>query len=235
MKPARPGSQRGGGSGTSGTVDTPDIACTCAPRRRTWMVGAGLGAAALAAGFPAVGAAPAGQPGASASPSEAEVEALLRRGGVVFALRHARAPGTFDPPGMRLDDCATQRNLDEDGRTQARRIGQWFSTRGLKPVRVRSSPWCRCQDTARLAYGAHEVWPVLGSPHGQPEAASRTAVAALRAGLDAAGRRPGAFEVWVTHMFVISALTGESSSSGEGLVLAAGTAGAARVLGRLAP
>ena len=186
--------------------------------------------------MPALGAAtdatPASPP-AVASPSEAEVQALLRRGGVVFAVRHARAPGTFDPPGMRLEDCATQRNLDEDGRAQARRIGQWFSTRGLKPARVRSSPWCRCQDTARLAFGGHDVWPALGSPHGQPETTSRAAQAALRAGIEAAARRPGTFEVWVTHMFVIAALTGESSASGEGLVLAPGTPGTLRVLGRL--
>lgn len=219
---------------------SPGTACACVVRRRTWLAGAGLGAVALAAAGPALGTALgatlARPAAASASPSETEVEAWLRRGGVVFALRHARAPGTFDPPGMRLEDCSTQRNLDEEGRAQARRIGQWFSARGLKPARVRSSPWCRCQDTARLAFGSHEVWPALGSPHGQPEATSRAAQAALRAGLEAVARRPGTFEVWATHMFVIAGLTGESSASGEGLVLAPGTSGTSgtpRVLGRL--
>jgi len=163
----------------------------------------------------------------------ADVETLLRRGGVVMAFRHARAPGTFDPPGMRLDDCRTQRNLDDDGRAQARRIGQWFAARGLKPARVRSSPWCRCVDTATLAFGANEVWPALGSPVGQPETVTRESTAALRQALAAAAVQRGRFEVWVTHMFVISALTGESSDSGEGLVLGGAADGSARVLARL--
>jgi hypothetical protein len=182
-------------------------------------------------------AGPAAALGAAASwpaaASPAEVQTLLRRGGVVIAFRHARAPGTFDPPGMRLDDCRTQRNLDEDGRAQARRIGQWFTDRGLKPSRLRSSPWCRCVDTASLAFGAPQVWPALGSPHGQPERSSQESLAALRQALVQAARERGRFEVWVTHMFVLSALTGESSDSGEGLVLGTAADGAPRVLARL--
>ena len=60
---------------------------------------------------------------------EAGAEVLLRQGGVVALFRHALAPGTFDPPGFRLGDCGTQRNLNDEGRTQARRIGEWFQTR----------------------------------------------------------------------------------------------------------
>ena len=168
-----------------------------------------------------------------AGASPVEVEALLRRGGAVIAFRHARAPGTFDPPGMRLDDCRTQRNLDDDGRTQARRIGQWFSDRSLKPARVRSSPWCRCVDTGTLAFGTPEVWAALGSPVGQGERTSREAVASLRQALAAAVRQRGRFEAWVTHMFVLSALTGENSDSGEGLVLGTAPDGSPRVLARL--
>jgi phosphohistidine phosphatase SixA len=103
-----------------------------------------------------------------ASPLHAspQAEALIRQGGVVVVFRHADAPGTFDPPGFSLNDCSTQRNLGPQGRDQARQIGQWFAERGLKPQTVRSSPWCRCQDTARLAFGTAEVWPALGSPVG---------------------------------------------------------------------
>jgi hypothetical protein len=182
-------------------------------------VGAGLGLGLLSA--------------TTAVAQPAKVEALLRRGGVVMAFRHARAPGTFDPPGMRLDDCRTQRNLDDDGRTQARRIGQWFTDRGLQPARLRSSPWCRCVDTATLAFGPPEVWPVLGSTHGQSEGTNQASLAALRQALAAAGRQRGRFEVWVTHMFVLSALTGEHSDSGEGLVLGTAADGSPRVLARL--
>jgi hypothetical protein len=169
----------------------------------------------------------------------AEAEPLLREGGVVIALRHALAPGTFDPPEFRLGDCRTQRNLSEGGRAQARRIGEWFETRGLKPARVRSSPWCRCMDTAQIAFGPGggrvEAWPALGSPRGATEATNAESLRALRDAVAAASRQRGRFEAWVTHMFVLSDLVGTGSSSGEGLVLRADARGAVLVLARLAP
>lgn len=169
---------------------------------------------------------------AAAAAADADAEALLRAGGLVVGLRHAVAPGTFDPPGFRLDDCGTQRNLDDAGRAQARRIGQWFAQRSLRPARVRSSPWCRCLETARLAFGAAEVWDALGSPRGSPEAGQPARMRALHDA--AAAVRPGRFEVWVTHGFVLSALAGAGADSGEGLLLRV-EGGALRVLGRLPP
>ncbi len=174
-----------------------------------------------------------GAPLGAARATDAEVEALLRSGGVVIAFRHALAPGTFDPPGFKLGDCSTQRNLSDEGRAQARRIGEWFVQRSLKPQRVRSSPWCRCIDTATLAFGQHEIDATLGSPRGYAEATNAESLRALRRSLAAASRRPGSFEVWVTHMFVLSALTSEGSSSGEGLVLRARANGDPEVLARL--
>ena len=169
----------------------------------------------------------------------AEVEPLLREGGVVIAFRHALAPGTFDPPEFRLGECRTQRNLSDGGRAQARRIGEWFEARQLKPARVRSSPWCRCVDTAQLAFGpaglAVEPWAALGSPRGATEATNAQSLGALRAALVEAGRQRGRFEAWVTHMFVLSDLASTGSSSGEGLVLRADARGAVQVLARLAP
>ncbi len=169
--------------------------------------------------------------------ADERVRDLLRAGGVVVAFRHALAPGTFDPPGFTLGDCSTQRNLSEDGRAQARRIGAWFKAGTLVPARVRSSPWCRCIDTATLAFGGEpERWAALGSPRGSSEQTNVESLQKLRAALRAvAGARGGnpRFEAWVTHMFVLSALTGENSASGEGLVLAPGPGDAVRVLARL--
>jgi phosphohistidine phosphatase SixA len=160
--------------------------------------------------------------------------AALRTGGVVLALRHALAPGTFDPPNFRLGDCGTQRNLDGSGRDQARRIGQWFVQQGLKPTRVRSSPWCRCMDTATLAFGAADAWTALGSPRGFAETTNEQHLGELRQALQAQARQPG-FDVWVTHMFVLQALVGQGAASGEGLVLRADAQGGVQVLARLAP
>jgi hypothetical protein len=166
--------------------------------------------------------------------SDRDAESLLRTGGVVLALRHALAPGTFDPPQFKLGECSTQRNLSDDGRAQAQRIGQWFKARGLVPARVRSSPWCRCMDTAALAFGAAESWTALGSPRGATEATNAESLAELRRAVGLAGAQRGRFEVWVTHMFVLADLVNTNTGSGEGLVLRADAAGAPQVLARLA-
>lgn len=170
---------------------------------------------------------------APADTLEPALRSALAAGGVLM-LRHALAPGTFDPPGFKLDDCATQRNLNDEGRRQAQQLGAWFAARGLRPVRVRSSPWCRCLETARLAFGDRvEPWAALGSPHGRHEGTHAQALAQLREGVAAAARRRVGFEAWVTHMFVFSALLGEGAGSGEGAVVGPGDDGAPRVIVRI--
>ncbi len=170
-------------------------------------------------------------PALRAAAAHEDVAALLRQGGVVIAFRHALAPGTFDPPGFQPGVCSTQRNLDEAGRAQARRIGAWFKAAGLQPARVRSSPWCRCLDTATLAFGQVEPWAALGSPHGAAETTNAESLQALRQAVAAAPR--DRFEVWVTHQFVLSKLVGGGSSSGEGLVLRVDAVGEPQVLARM--
>lgn len=165
---------------------------------------------------------------------DANAETLLRKGGVVAAFRHSLAPGTFDPPGFRLGDCSTQRNLSEEGRAQARSVGAWFQQRNLQPSKVLSSPWCRCVDSATLAFGPPQVSAALGSPRGSPETTSAAHLHELQAALVAASSRPGRFEVWFTHMFVLSDLANANTSSGEALILRASPSGKAEVLARLA-
>lgn len=182
---------------------------TDAQRRRALTLGLGL----LASGLPLRQAVSA----TSTAADEALPVRLLREGGVVVAFRHALAPGTFDPPEFRLGDCSTQRNLNDTGRTQARRLGEWFRTHGLKPARVRSSPWCRCMDTATLAFGEAEAWDPLSSPRSGDDAANQRRIEMLREQLQKVPA--GRFEAWVSHQFTLSALVGQSTSSGEGLLL----------------
>jgi Histidine phosphatase superfamily (branch 1) len=152
----------------------------------------------------------------------------------VLMFRHALAPGNFDPPGFRLGDCTTQRNLDDEGRRQAQQIGAWFAARQLRPTRVRSSPWCRCMDTARLAFGDQvEAWAALGSPRAGTEEVNAQSLKQLRAALAAALEQRTGFEVWVTHMFVFSAFLGEGARSGEAVRLGLSKDGAPRVVDRL--
>ena len=143
------------------------------------------------------------------------------RPGTVLLLRHAQTdPGVGDPPGFRLDECASQRNLSEAGRTQSRRIGEALRARGLLPQRVRSSRWCRCLDSARLAFGSVEPWPALDSFFGD-RSRVETQTAQLRAAL--AALPAGRIEAWVTHQVNISALTGSGAAMGEVLLLRGGS------------
>jgi hypothetical protein len=160
--------------------------------------------------------------------ADARVRDALRAGGVVIAFRHALAPGTFDPPGFRLGDCRTQRNLSDEGRDEARRVGAWFRSQGLQALRVRSSPWCRCMDTAQLAFGAAEPWDALSSPTGTEGTLRQSRLSALRLALAAVPA--GRFEAWVTHQFVLQDLAGRSTAPAEALVLRAGERGPVEVL-----
>ena len=141
---------------------------------------------------------------------------LLKPGGQVILIRHTlTTPGVGDPPGMRLADCGTQRNLSEEGRAHARRIGEEFRRRGIPVERVLSSPWCRCLETARLAFGKAEVSQPLSNLFGRHEN-RESQVRRIREILKQK------FEgnlVLVTHGSTILALTGVSPGTGEMVIV----------------
>ena len=170
----------------------------------------------------------AGSP--AASEAAAAWEAL--RPGAIVLFRHATAPGTGDPSGMRLGDCSTQRNLDEAGRAQARRIGEAVRAQGVAVGAVLASRWCRAAETADLAFpGRARPEPAFDSFFAERgEGPARTAEA-RRILLGWSG--PGALVV-VTHQVNITALTGVVPSSGEGVVLRRG-GGDLVVVGRVKP
>jgi len=164
---------------------------------------------------------------------EAAAWAALRQGGVVALMRHGEAPGVGDPPGWRLSDCPSQRNLSERGRAEARAVGARLRSEGIAIGRVVSSPWCRCLDTATLVdAGAVEVEPTFANAFVLSEQR-----AALREGgraLLGRWRGPGVLLV-VTHGENIAALTGTSPAPAEIVVVAAGgDDGALRVIGSIA-
>jgi phosphohistidine phosphatase SixA len=161
--------------------------------------------------------------------------AALSWPGAIVLIRHAYAPGFGDPPGMRLDDCATQRNLNDQGRAQARRLGERLRQRGIRVDAVLNSPWCRTRDTAQLLMmgPTPRDEPAFGSFFaGQGDPARQTAAAReiLRQ-----WRGPGALVV-VTHQVNVQGLTGVSPSTAESLVVRvpAGN-GPLQVLGRIDP
>ncbi|MEW5967512.1 MAG: histidine phosphatase family protein [Pseudomonadota bacterium] len=165
---------------------------------------------------------------AAFAPSPAAADPLPQAGHVLM-LRHAYAPGIGDPPGFRLDDCASQRNLDASGRAQAAAVGDWLRAQGVRQARVHSSQWCRCQETARLlGLGAVTPTPALNSFFGEPQARDGT-LQALRAFL-AQQPADGPLLVLVTHQVNIAAVTGRGIGSGEGVLLAREPGGELRVV-----
>jgi Histidine phosphatase superfamily (branch 1) len=144
---------------------------------------------------------------------------LCRQGGVLLVRHASTEPGTGDPTGFRLGQCHTQRNLSDAGRQEAVAMGAWFRRHGLVPAAVRSSQWCRCQDTARLAFGGFEDWPALNSTFGgQGDLPGQLDV--LRERLRP--HRPGVLEVWVTHQVIMTGLTGAYPAMSEAFLVDSG-------------
>lgn len=169
----------------------------------------------------------------SSEPSTATLWAALKSGGHVILIRHASTvPGTGDPPGFVLGDCTTQRNLSDAGRAEAKQIGVTFRERGVTIGNVMSSRWCRCLDTARLAFDKVKPWASLDSHFDKP---SNSAVQAAGVRLALAKHEiEGSNLVLVTHQVNITALTGVYPAQGEA-VIAKRDGKELRVLGRLNP
>ena len=173
---------------------------------------------------------------AAAAEDAAPVWAALRAGGQVALVRHAAtAGGTGDPAGFRLDDCATQRNLTDKGRSEARRLGEKFRAERVSVGKVLSSQWCRCRETAALMdLGPAELAATFNNAF-----TLRDRVDELTAGaraIVAAWSGPGTLVV-VTHGANILPLTGIMPEEGGVVVVEAEAANASklRVLGRIPP
>ena len=193
---------------------------THAPSRRQFhiaLLGCALGVPALSR--------------AQGSGTQGNFWALLRQGGNILLMRHAQTePGIGDPPNFQINDCSTQRNLSEAGREQARRVAAAFQRENLSPDEVRSSAWCRCVDTAELAFGRHTVWAPINSFF-QQSGSERQTREVLQ---DLQKHRAPRNLVLVTHQVNISALTGEFTAMGEILLARPGktAGGQLRVLAR---
>ncbi|PWC86035.1 phosphoglycerate mutase [Azospirillum sp. Sp 7] len=140
--------------------------------------------------------------------------------GLIVLMRHAEAPGVGDPPNFQIRDCATQRNLDANGREQARQVGDRLRSLAVGEATVYSSQWCRCLETARLlAVGPVQELPALNSFFERREEQDAQ-IASLRRFL-AGLHSDGAPVVLVTHQVIVTALTGVFPASGESVLLRA--------------
>lgn len=157
----------------------------------------------------------------------------LFQGKAVALIRHASAPGSGDPPGFKLGDCVTQRNLSREGRDQAKRIGAFFKEKGIKEAGVYSSQWCRCLETARLLdLGPVKELQALNSFFQNPSDEEKQTKEILNfiTSLPA-----GQATILVTHQVNITALTGIFPSPGEVIIIQTSKDGSAMVLKRFTP
>jgi phosphohistidine phosphatase SixA len=160
--------------------------------------------------------------------------AALSQPAAVVLFRHATAPGVGDPPGLRLGECLTQRNLSEEGRAEARRLGEQFRQRKLDVGAVLTSQWCRTRDTARLAFGDKPRDEPLFNSFFGADGPQREAQTAKARALIQGWKGPGVLVV-VTHQVNITALTGVGAASAQGVVVKAGSDGKLQVVGTIEP
>lgn len=162
--------------------------------------------------------------------------AALKAGGHVAMVRHGlTTPGTGDPKGFKLEECATQRNLIEEGREESRKLGALLRAQGVAIERVLSSEWCRCLETAELlGLGRVEKANALNNLFGRPENRAKQ-VQALRELIS--GWKSSGNLMLVTHGATLGALTGINPGTAQGIVLAPapGSGDGFKVVGRIGP
>ncbi|MBC8049446.1 MAG: histidine phosphatase family protein [Chitinophagales bacterium] len=147
----------------------------------------------------------------------------LKAGGHVILMRHSQTtPGVGDPEGFQISDCATQRNLNDPGRAQARLLGQRLRANGVQITKVMSSAWCRCTDTAKLVSPSStiETSENLGSYWKRGDESIRSASEAVRTEI-AAWRGPGTL-LLVTHQVNVLAIVGPNLQQGGFVVIEPG-------------
>lgn len=160
--------------------------------------------------------------------------ALLKKPGHFLLLRHSNAPGDMpEPNNFDLKNCLIQRNLDEAGRAQARRVGDEFRKHGISHVRLVSSQFCRALETAKLTkLGPVQEMPALNMVYRSEPARMKTTAEKTSAFMKSVSASQ--VVMFVTHVDNILAIANVSLQSGEMAVVHLDASGAVMVDGRIA-
>ena len=141
----------------------------------------------------------------------------LQEGNKIIFIRHAIAPGNGDPDNFNIKDCSSQRNLDNNGIKQSKKIGLFFKNNKIKVDKVLSSEWCRCKDTAKYAFKNYETFEALNSFYDERFAKNETKqINDLKQYIKNWDSDKNL--VFVTHYVVISSILNIGTSSGEIIV-----------------
>ena len=140
---------------------------------------------------------------------------LAQEGNKIILIRHSLAPGGGDPPGFKINDCKTQRNLNRTGINQSKKIGKLFKKNKIPVDQVLSSQWCRCKDTAKYAFENFKEFTALNStfqsPYNKNERKQLKELYKFIKKWDGKGKNL----VLITHYSIITAVTNAVPSSGE--------------------
>ena len=138
----------------------------------------------------------------------------LKEGGKLIFIRHAYAPGGGDPKNFNINDCNTQRNLSYEGRVQSKKIGNFFKKNKISIEKVYSSEWCRCKETASIAFENFETKNFLNSFFSEQFVENRqNQIKDLNRFIK--NWNGNGNLIFVTHYVVISELLNYAPSSGE--------------------
>ena len=138
----------------------------------------------------------------------------LDDGGKLIFIRHAYAPGSGDPDNFNLNDCSTQRNLSKEGKKQAKYIGEFFKNKKIKVDKVLSSEWCRCKETAVIAFSDYKTESFLNSFFSDKFRKNKDLqIKNLKSYIDKWDKKKNL--IFVTHYVVILEILDYAPSSGE--------------------
>ena len=141
----------------------------------------------------------------------------LKKGGKIIFIRHAYAPGGGDPNNFDINDCDTQRNLNDEGRLQSKKIGDFFKKNKILIDKVYSSKWCRCKETASIAFKSFETKNFLNSFFSEQFVKNRESqIENFKRFINNWNGNQNL--VFVTHYVVISEILNYTPSSGEIIV-----------------
>ena len=141
----------------------------------------------------------------------------LKEGKKIIFIRHAIAPGNGDPDNFDINDCKTQRNLSKRGIIQSKNIGVFFKKNKIKIDKVLSSEWCRCKDTAKIAFKKFETFDGLNSFYDEKFSSNEDMqIKTLKKYIK--NWKSEKNLVLITHFVVISSILNENVSSGEMII-----------------
>lgn len=160
--------------------------------------------------------------------AQSELASNLHDGQHILLMRHADAPGYGDPKNYLISQCATQRNLGEFGRKQAKVIGDWLSSQGVDQAKIYSSAWCRCVDTATLLNkGAVKKEASLGSFFDDMSQAKKQTDELTKFISTERKQYPKTPIIMVTHHVNIQSFTGKVVNSGDMVLVKVNSSGQA--------